>query len=107
MMADKFPKKDASEYQDISEDFNIFVKDQGKTESHEMFMITDAIQCQTCYHYALLGHTRTHIAHVVRQIQEQVTKSRNKFSKHVMNCSKIHKTCAFVSRIVKPKKNIR
>ena len=37
----------------------------------KMIMMTDAIQCQTCYHHATLD---TYVAHVDRQIQEQVTK---------------------------------
>ena len=57
MMAELFPKNDDRENQDISEDFNNIVKEQGNIEADEMYMITDAILCQTCYHYETPGHT--------------------------------------------------
>ena len=45
MMAELFPKNDDQEYQDISEEFKNLVSEQRNIEAHEMFMITDAIQC--------------------------------------------------------------
>ena len=52
-----FPKNDDKEYQDLSENFKNIIQVQGNIEAHEMFMITDAIQGQTCYHNTTLGHT--------------------------------------------------
>ena len=52
---------DDKEYPEMSEDFKNTVEEQGNIEAHEMFMITDAIQCQTCHHYATLD---THVARV-------------------------------------------
>ena len=70
MNAELFAKNDDKAYQDISENFKNFVQEQRNIDSHEMFMITDVIQCQTSCHCAPLGW----------QIQEEVTKSRNRFS---------------------------
>ena len=80
MMAELFPKNDDNEYQDISGNFKNIVEEHGKIEAHEMFIITDEIRCQTCRQPLDI-----HVAHVDRQIQEQVAMSRNKFSKSVMN----------------------
>ena len=43
-------KNDEKEYQEICEDFDNVVQEQGNVEAHEMFVITDAAQCQTCLH---------------------------------------------------------
>ena len=77
-MAELFPKNDDKENQDIIENFKKTFQEQGNVEAREVFVITDTIQCQTCYHYESL---ETLIAHLDRQIQEQLMKSRNKFSK--------------------------
>ena len=74
LMAELFPKNDDKEYEDISEDFKNIVEEQGNIEAHELFMITDAMRCQTCCHYGTLGHT--HIAYVDRQNQEKVGRSQ-------------------------------
>ena len=57
-MAELFPKNDDKEHQDISEDVAIFFdQKQSNAEAHEILMITDEEQCQTCYYYATPGHT--------------------------------------------------
>ena len=76
-LAEFLSKNDEKESQEISEDFKNVVGESSNIETQEMFMITDAIQCQTCTTMKLL---QTHVAHVDRQIQEQVAKLRKKFS---------------------------
>ena len=48
MIAELFPKNDKKQYQGTSEDNKKIVQEQGNIEPHEIFMITDATQCQTC-----------------------------------------------------------
>ena len=56
LMVEFFPQNDDKEYQDISENFKKIVKEQCNIGARKMFMITDAIQCQPCYHYETPGH---------------------------------------------------
>ena len=55
-MVEYFPRNDDKEYQEISENFKKIVKEQCNIGARKMFMITDAIQCQPCYHYETPGH---------------------------------------------------
>ena len=62
IMVELFPKNDAKEYQKIAETVKNILEELGNIEAHEMFMITDAIQCQTCYHYWTCTYCRCEAA---------------------------------------------
>ena len=97
-LAEFLSKNDEKESEEISEDFKNVVGESSNIETQEMFMITDTIQCQTFTTMKLL---QTHVAHVDRQIQEQVAKLRKKFSNTSWTVSKnIYDVCVF--RIGKP-----
>ena len=57
MMAELFTKSDEKAHQEISEDFKNIAKEQGNIEAHELFMITDALQCWKCSNCETSGHT--------------------------------------------------
>ena len=52
------PKNDDKE---ISDNLKNVVKEQSKIEAHEMFMISDAFQCQKCYHHETLWTNMLHM----------------------------------------------
>ena len=54
-------------------------------EAHEMFLITDAIQCKTCCQNAIPGHTCCTCGHANLGASDEV---KGKVFKNVMNCGK-------------------
>ena len=56
LMAEFFQKNDNKEYQEISQDAKDLVKNV--VEAHEILMITNTVQCKSCYNDATLRHTK-------------------------------------------------
>ena len=69
------------------------VKEQGHFEAQEMFMITDAVQCESCYNHATLGHSYCKCGHTLPGASDEAKKQ---VLKKVMNCFIIFTTSAFV-----------
>ena len=85
-MVELFPKNDKKDYPNVSDNFKNVVREQRNIETHEMFMITDAMQCQTRYHYETLGHTHSTCGQANPRASGEVEEQN---SKHVVNCFKI------------------
>ena len=100
-MTELSPKNDDKEYQDDSEDFKNIVKEQSNIEAHEVLMITDAVQCKTCYHCAIAGHTCCQCGQPNPRASGEVKKQLFKIA---MNCFKKLTTIALVVKTVKPRR---
>ena len=74
-----------------------------KEEAHEMFMITDATLCHTCYHDAPLGHTRCTCGHTNPGASDEV---KEQVLNNVMSCLKTPTTFAFVLKQGTPEEKL-
>ena len=54
------------------------VEEQSNVDAHEILMITDAVQCRSCYKNATLGHTYCECGLTLPGVSEEVTKQVQK-----------------------------
>ena len=95
-MAELFTK----EYQEMSEDFHTV---EIKTAISKLMKCSWSQTLYNARRPAIVKHLNTHITHENKPIHEQVTKSRNKFFLHVMNCFKTLTTNALVFATGRPR----
>ena len=84
---------DFIEYQQISQDVKNIVKEQCNLDAQEMLMITNIVQCKSCYKYATPGYTSCKCGFVHPGASDEIKKQ---VPKDVMNFFSMLTTSAFV-----------
>ena len=83
LMAELSPKSDGKLYHENSQDAKDTVKEQGNLEAHAILMITDAVQCKSCYNCGTPGHTYCKCGLVFPGVFDEVKKL---VLKNIINC---------------------
>ena len=87
------PLSDFIEYQQISQDVKNIVKEQCNLDAQEMLMITNTVQCKSCYNYATPGYTSCKCGFILPGASDEIKKQ---VPKDVMNFFSMLTTSAFV-----------
>ena len=96
LMAELFPNSDEKEYQEMSQDAKDTVKKQGNLEVHEILMITDTLQCKSCYNHATPRHTYCKCGLIFLGARDEVKKQG---LKNGINCFTLLTTSACFSML--------
>ena len=91
---DSFPNKDDKETKILVRMPKTSVKSKAISKLIKILMITDTIQCKSCYNNATHGHTWCKSGLVLVGATDEVKKQ---ILKNVINCFDIFRTSAFVS----------
>ena len=100
LMGDFFPKDDDKEYQDISQIAENIVEEQGSLEAHDILMITNTVQCKSCYQLRNFRNTSCECGLIFHEARKEVKKQ---VLKNVINCFSVPRTTAFVFKTGKPR----